>query len=183
MPRAPASTVRVTLHNECVAHDGETRALAIGPLSGQVLASGGSDGCANVWCLRKAPLVLGVRDLRRAATAVAFSPSERLLAVGTEGGLVRAVALGAAGAAARCSFAAAHRAAVTCLEWLGARDAEPDRVLASGGADGRVVLLDIESGAVIVTLAHAASAAFSGGGGGGAPGDAAASACNVSEIS
>jgi WD40 repeat protein len=180
-----SSSVHITQHNECVAHDGPTRTLAIGGLSGLVLASGGDDGCVNVWRLGRPAHVLSFRDLKRPVTSVSFSPSERLLAVGTEGGAVRVFNLSSSSStsngsvggsrAPKCAIASAHRSSVTCLEWHSVPGLMPaetsdsthtvqtgqnspvDRFLASGGSDGRISLIDVEKNSILITLSYSSS--------------------------
>jgi WD40 repeat protein len=77
---------------------------------------------------------------------------------------------------AKCTIPAAHKSAVLCLDWLD----ESARVLASGGSDGRVSVLDVANASVLNTLtltrgggsaaAGASSLLLGGGAGGGGAG-------------
>lgn len=72
----PASSVRVTRLNEAIAHEGAALCAALGPRSGQVLATGGEDAAVLVWRLgRPAPLA-ALREHKRPVTCVAFSAGD-----------------------------------------------------------------------------------------------------------
>jgi WD40 repeat protein len=130
-------------------------ALAVSP-NGLLVAAGGSPRAAGptgeggpaevvLWRLEKGRLY----DRRRwrdpgRVRALAFAPSARLMAAGSEGGVIRLRDLRRGDLSRRLE---GHQGAVTALAFL-----ERDRYLVSAGADGAVNLWDVFRGHLIRSM-------------------------------
>ncbi|CAM9674642.1 unnamed protein product, partial [Phaeothamnion confervicola] len=75
--------------HEFAAHSTETKCVAIGQHSGQVLATGGEDKRVNVWRIGRASNIWSLTGNSTAIESVCFDPREEFVVSGSAGGAVK----------------------------------------------------------------------------------------------
>jgi katanin p80 WD40 repeat-containing subunit B1 len=69
---------------DLVAHQGDVNCVRIGPVSGQVLASGGQDCMINLWRVDRPASLFSFDNGSSAPRTLCFDPSEGAIASGTQ---------------------------------------------------------------------------------------------------
>eukprot|EP00752_Nemacystus_decipiens_P010922 g9706.t1 len=146
--------------HEFVAHAVKTNCVAVGPRSGQVLATGGDDKRVNVWRIGRASSIWSLTGNSSAIESLRFDPTEEFLVSGSAGGAVKLFDL-SAGKMTR--HFRGHMSNVTVIDCgsfdrrfvtTGSMDCQvtdvqfsPDGyILASAAADGQAKLWDLRAG-------------------------------------
>jgi len=142
--RLPHSSRRARAETLEACPGGTATCAAIGPKSGQLIATGGHDGVVRVWRVGRDAALGELTGLRGAVAAAAFDPGEHLLMAGAETGGVTLFDLPGMRAVRKMR---GHSAAARTVAFHPGNPA----VLVSGGADGAVRLWDARSGSEYVS--------------------------------
>ncbi|CBN74909.1 katanin p80 subunit [Ectocarpus siliculosus] len=124
--------------HEFVAHAGKTNCVAVGPRSGQVLATGGDDKRVNVWRIGRASSIWSLTGNSSAIESLRFDPTEEFLVSGSAGGAVKLFDL-SAGKMTR--HFRGHMSNVTVID-CGSFDR---RFVTTGSMDCQVKLWNVET--------------------------------------
>ncbi|CAM9719046.1 unnamed protein product [Ectocarpus sp. 12 AP-2014] len=124
--------------HEFVAHVGKTNCVAVGPRSGQVLATGGDDKRVNVWRIGRASSIWSLTGNSSAIESLRFDPTEEFLVSGSAGGAVKLFDL-SAGKMTR--HFRGHMSNVTVID-CGSFDR---RFVTTGSMDCQVKLWNVET--------------------------------------
>lgn len=132
------------------AHGGGVGAVAIS-VDGQSAASGGADGSVKVWNLKSGKAVAAFDSLGAKIAYLAFAAKGTQLYAGTDGGVLERLDVANARSAGKVNAPAAGAAVAV----------SGDGVVAFGGTDGKVSLVELVSGRPIKTIeAHKGAVRF-----------------------